>query len=300
MSFSVAINSYIAANIFSLFPDAEDTTEVQSDDGPQCVIHYPELMNDKPSRIILLSDRSYKKLLECKNIRTELGVEACHDQCETIPVPNYDPKKDGYHRSCYMKFVKINVEDMKRSTIENCPENKMKTQDENGLDKKRLQHEDYFDQNSSEHRNQTDQNNAEREIHPLHSNNDNENHSIKHDYSGDSKVKCENFVYQMMNEHEKYSNGGKNENGEHCDNYSKIQCETVHDTYSDQASKNENENLCDTYPEAQCETAHETYYDQTRQQEHEYYSDSSRRMKHKNSENHRKTKYKWRADPVSE
>ncbi|KAK8406860.1 hypothetical protein O3P69_007428 [Scylla paramamosain] len=103
-----------------LVKDAEEEKiTVKSDDDPQCVVHYHGLVDDKTSRIILLSDRSYSKLIEYKNIREELGDEAYHDQCETIPLPGYDAKKHGYHRPCYMKFIKIKVQKEKNKQENN-------------------------------------------------------------------------------------------------------------------------------------------------------------------------------------
>lgn len=255
--FAMLTHYFIIADIY--FSEAEeDTMEIKSEDDPQCVVHFPELMSDKPSRIILLSDRSYSKLIECKNIRMELGVEACLDQCETIPVPSYDPKKDGYHRPCYMKFVKVKTR-TKTNTVENSIENQNNTQEEIIPDKSKSQDASYSDQNEAELSMQTDQNKAVQEI--IHSDHSHTHHEIslknhsktKDEYSsGDRKTKNENFIEERINEYGNYSNEGQYENDS----------------------------------EAQCETVHVNYFDPTKDAEHKDHTsrDSNNIMKNENSE----------------
>lgn len=261
----------ITLSIYSLlFPDAaEDTTETKSDDDPQCVVHYPELMSGKPSRIILLSDRSYGKLIESRNIRMELGDKACQDQCETIPVPNYDSKRDGYHRPCYMKFIKIKIEDIK-SPGESCTDDQNKTQAENCSGESKIQLENCSDQCRTEYKNNINQGKAEQENHSAHSHDDkeispeNQSKVWNEDYSGDSKIIQKSFTEQSINENGDCSNGSMNENENQCENCSGIQCETVDEDFSDHNRKLEHRNCYDP----------------------------SNRMKHKDSENHCITKHK--------
>lgn len=83
---------------------------VKSPDDPRCVVHYLGLQMEKDSPIILLCEKSYNKLIDCKKIRIQSRGEDYHvQQCETIPIPSYDPERDGYHRPCYMKFIKTTV-----------------------------------------------------------------------------------------------------------------------------------------------------------------------------------------------
>lgn len=247
------------------FPDAEEeTTETQSDDEPQCVVHYPELMSNKPSRIILLSDRSYGKLIECKNVRMSIGGEACHDQCETIPAPSYDPQRDGYHRQCYMKFVKIKT-NTKVSTVENYSENQNKSQEENLSDEIQNPNESYSDRIKTALGNLTDQSKAEQEIHSNHGIKSENQSETKHEYySSESKNKHENSTDDCKNEQVKYSNGNQYENEQPCENESQVQCGVVHKNYEDQ----------------------------TKEKEHKDCTGPSKRMKRRNSENHRKNTYK--------
>lgn len=239
---------------------------MKEDDDPQCVIHYPELTSNKPSRIILLSDRSYSKLIECKNVRTELGAEFCHDQCETIPFPNYDPKRDGYHRSCYMNFVKIKMENMKTSSVDNCTENQSKTKDENCSDESKTQQENDSHQSSTELQDHTqsiadqintDHSHTNHELGP-----ENQCQVIHEDYFVDSKTKDKNLTNQSIHEHGNYTNESKNEH--HFGIHSTPPHETVYENSSDQT-----ENL-----------------------EHKDCSAPSNTMKHRNYEDHKKTKFK--------
>lgn len=262
-------------------PDAEEEMiEVKSEDDPQCVVHYPELMPSKPSRIILLSDRSYAKLIECKNIRMDLGAQACHDQCETIPVPNYDTKRDGYHRPCYMRFVKITAEDIKASAVETCAESQAKTQDERRLETNETQNESCSDRNETEVSNRTDEREVERKIQTKtqdessFDNNETQDErrsdrndselsncmdqseteskipekpvkTKRDDYSGDSKTKPKNFIDRNINGHAYYSDESKTENGNHGQSHSGVQNETTRKNYFDHTKNFEHKNSTD-------------------------------------------------------
>lgn len=105
-SATILIERYFT--LFIYIPDAEeDILASMSEDDPRCVIHYLNLQNILKSPIILLNDKSYNSLLECKELRTQLGGDNHHvEQCESIPVPDYDPQRHGFHRPCYVKFVK--------------------------------------------------------------------------------------------------------------------------------------------------------------------------------------------------
>lgn len=258
---------YYYQHILFHFTDApEEATEITSDDDSQCVVHYPELMPNKPSRIILLSDRSYGKLIECKRIRMEFGDTTCQEQCEAIPVPHYDPKRDGYHRQCYMKFVKSKIENMK-TTAEKCTENQRKTQGENCSEESKTQNKNCHEQCKTD----IDKRIAENENNSDHNYNDHEISTEKQrkteneDYSGDSKTMGTNFTDQSTTENDNCSNGSMNENGNHSENCYNVQCEAVNEHCADGHSRKfENKNC------------------------HE----QSNIIRHKHSENHKKTKYK--------
>lgn len=70
-----------------------------------CVVHYNNFSSD--ATLTSLTDISYATLLKSKDIRTSLGGENHHfQQCQSIPVQNYNPGLHGYHRQCYQKFTK--------------------------------------------------------------------------------------------------------------------------------------------------------------------------------------------------
>ena len=79
----------------------------ECDRGKRCVIHYQTLKTSENNQITLINDQSYRKLIECKEIRLKMDDGNIHlEQCQSIPVPTYNPKRDGYHRPCYKKFTK--------------------------------------------------------------------------------------------------------------------------------------------------------------------------------------------------
>lgn len=95
---------------FTIISDAdEEECGSVSEDGLLCVVHYPCLHLPRHTKVILLSQKSYNKLLKSKEIRCELEGEENHSmQCQGIPKPTYNRQRDGFHRPCFLKFVRVN------------------------------------------------------------------------------------------------------------------------------------------------------------------------------------------------
>ncbi|XP_045128767.1 uncharacterized protein LOC123514740 [Portunus trituberculatus] len=225
-----------------LVKDAEEEKiTVKSDDDPQCVVHYHGLVDEKTSRIILLSDRSYSKLIEYKNIREELEDEAYHDQCESIPFPSYDAKKHGYHRPCYMKFIKIKVQKEKNKQ-ENNSESERVVQDENNSEKEsKIKIE-----NDLEYELKTP------EVNHL------SNEKTKDKINIENKIRFEydnNLEYNSKHENE---NCSENENISRDEHHSKDNSPVNDDCHSDYESKMNGKNYEENYTIANDENVSET------------------------------------------
>lgn len=68
-----------------------------------CLIHYGSIRI--AGTLTRVSEVSFQTLLECKNIRANLGGENSHDeQCNRIP-ESLSEREFYYHRECYQKFT---------------------------------------------------------------------------------------------------------------------------------------------------------------------------------------------------
>ena len=69
-------------------------------------MHYTRLKTES-EEITSLTDVSYQSLVTSKTIRIELGGGDHHaEECDSNPIPSYDPLLHGYHRQCYQQFTK--------------------------------------------------------------------------------------------------------------------------------------------------------------------------------------------------